>query len=194
MILTKKYLMATRSVVMLKGENIGLRPLQTEDVWLLYRWFNDRRVIEDLGARHTLFCVSMEEERKSVEKRLSSPTDRDFIIMDLENDRAIGWISLSHIDQRNAAAEAFVLIGETAEWGKGRGKEAVRMLVDHAFNVMNLHRIHLRVPEYNQRAIACFAACGFQKEGVLRDDHHHLGAYMSSYLMSILRNEGRGDR
>ncbi len=179
---------------MLKGKNIGLRPLQTEDVWLLYKWFNDRRVLEDLGARHALFCVSMEEERKSVEKRLSSPTDRDFIIMDLENDRAIGWTSLSRIDQRNAAAEVFVLIGETTEWGKGRGKEAVRMLVDHAFNVMNLHRLYLRAPEYNQRAIACFTACGFQKEGVLRDDHHHLGTYMSSHLMSVLRNEGRGDR
>jgi RimJ/RimL family protein N-acetyltransferase len=179
---------------MLKGENIGLRSLQTEDVWLLYKWSNDRRVIEDLGAQHALFCVSIEEERKSVEKRLSSPTDRDFIIMDLEKDRAIGWTSLSRIDQRNAAAKLFVLIGETSEWGKGRGKEAVNLLVDHAFNVMNLHRVSLRVPEYNQKAIACFAACGFQKEGVLRDDHHHLGAYMSSHLMSVLRSEGRGGR
>ncbi len=179
---------------MLAGKNIGLRPLQTEDVWLLYKWFNDRRVIEDLGAQRALFCVSMEEERKIVERRLSSPTDRDFIISDLENDKAIGWASLSRIDQRNAAAEVFIIIGETSEWGKGRGKEVTRMLVEHAFNVMNLHRIYLRVPEYNQRAIACFTACGFQKDGVLRDDHHHLGAYMSSHLMSALRSEGRGER
>jgi RimJ/RimL family protein N-acetyltransferase len=179
---------------MLKGKNIGLRPLQTEDVWLLYKWFNDRRVLEDLGARHALFCVAMEEERRIVERRLSSPIDRDFIVMDLGNDRAIGWVSLSHIDQRNSATELEIIIGEVSEWGKGRGREAVSVLVDHAFSVMNLHRVHLRVPEYNQRAIVCFTACGFQKEGVLRDDHHHLGAYMSSLAMSVLRNEGRGER
>ena len=174
----------------IKGKSIGLRPLRPEDIWLLYRWFNDKRVIEDLGLRHALFCVSMEEERKLMERKLNSPSDRDFIVVKLADDRSIGWISLSHIDQRNASAELNLVIGETEEWGKGFGREATMTLVDHAFNVLNVHRVHLRVTEYNERAIACFGACGFQKEGTMRDDHYHLGAFMSSHLMSVLRPEG----
>ena len=177
---------------MLEGKNIGLRPLVSEDVWLLYKWFNDRRVIEDLGARHSLFCISLDEERRIIEKKMMSATDRDFIIVDLATGRAIGWASLSHIDQRNTNAELNLIIGEVSEWGKGLGKEATRMMVDQAFNVLNLHRIHLRVTEYNKKAIACFTACGFQREGTMRDDHYHLGAYLSSYLMSSLRPECKG--
>jgi RimJ/RimL family protein N-acetyltransferase len=177
---------------MLKGNDIGLRPLVSEDVWLLYKWFNDKRVLEDLGSRHSLFCVSLDEERRIIEKKITSSTDRDFIIVDLAAGRAVGWASLSHIDQRNTSAELHLIIGETSEWGKGLGKEATRMLVEHAFNVLNLHRIYLRVTEYNKKAIACFAACGFQREGTMRDDHYHMGAYMSSYLMSVLRPERKG--
>jgi RimJ/RimL family protein N-acetyltransferase len=174
---------------MLEGKLIGLRPLQTEDVWLLYRWFNDLRVTEDLGKRRGLFSVTMEEEKRAIEKKVASAGERDFIIVTLADGTAVGVASLLGIDHRNASAELEVTIGEVREWGKGYGKEATRMLVDYAFDVLNLHRVHLTVAEYNARAIACFAACGFQKEGVLRDDHYHGGAYRSSQLMSVLREE-----
>lgn len=175
---------------MLKGVQVGLRPMESEDVWHLYRWYNDQRVLEDLGLRHALFCVSVEEERAIVEKKLSSPTNRDFIIVDLGTEKAIGWAGLSHIDLRSSSAEMDLVIAEVSEWGRGKGTEAARMLVAHAFEVMNLHRVQLRVPSYNEGAIACFTAAGFAIEGTLRDDHRHRGEFVSSHLMSVLRAEG----
>lgn len=165
----------------------------SEDAWLLYKWFNDQRVLEDMGLRHALFCVSIEEERAKVSKKLASPTDRDFIIVDLMNERPIGWAGLSHIDLRNSSAMMNVVIGEPSEWDNGKGTEATSMLVEHAFEVMNIHRLYLRVAEYNTRAIECFTASGLTIEGTMRDDHYHRGAYASSYLMSVLREEGGRD-
>jgi RimJ/RimL family protein N-acetyltransferase len=175
---------------MLRGRQIGLRPMTSEDAWLLYGWFNDDRVVKDLGLQQALFCVSMEEERTIVSTKLSSPTDRDFIAVDLAAGRAIGWVGLSHIDLRNAMAELNVVIGVPGEWDQGKGTEATRLLVDHAFEVMNLHRAYLRVPERNRRAVRCFTSAGLTVEGTLRDDHHHCGRYASSLLMSALRDEG----
>ncbi|NLT37335.1 MAG: GNAT family N-acetyltransferase [Methanomassiliicoccus sp.] len=169
---------------------MGLRPMLSEDSWLFYKWFNDQRVLADMGLKHALFCVSVEEERARIGKKLSSPTDRDFIIVDLESEHAIGWAGLSHIDLRNSTAEVNVVIGEPQEWDSGKGIEATRMLVDHAFEVMNMHRLYLRVAEYNERAIACFTTSGFTVEGTMKDDHYHHGKYASSHLMSILREEG----
>jgi RimJ/RimL family protein N-acetyltransferase len=174
---------------MLKGEQVGLRPMASEDVWHLYKWYNDRRVVEDLGLRHGLFCVSVDEERAIVEKKLTSPTNRDFIIVDLGMGKAIGWAGLSHIDLRNSSAKLDLVIGEISERGQGKEEEAARMMVAHAFEVMNLHRVYLRVPCYNDRAIACFKASGFEIEGTLRDDHHHNGELASSHIMSVLRDE-----
>jgi RimJ/RimL family protein N-acetyltransferase len=176
---------------MLKGTNVGLRPLQSEDVWSLYKWFNDQRVLESLGLRQVMFCVPLEEERRMVEARLNSSADRDFIIIDLQADRPLGWASLSHIDQRNADAELHLVIGEVSEWDNGWDEEAASLLLDHAFYAMNLHRVYARAPDYNERAVSFLTLCGFQKDGLLRDDHYHDGAYRSSYMMSRLRPEGR---
>lgn len=176
---------------MISGTKVGLRPMVSDDVWHLLRWYNDQRVLEDLGLRRGLFAVSIDEERSIVEKKLSSPTNRDFIIVDLGSDKAIGWAGLSHIDLRNSSARLDLVIGEVQEWGRGKGTEAAGMMAEHAFMVMNLHRVYLRVTCHNQRAIACFTAAGYKVEGTLRDDHYHHGGYASSHIMSAVREEGR---
>jgi RimJ/RimL family protein N-acetyltransferase len=176
--------------MMLKVMQVGLRPMESEDAWHLFKWFNDQRVLEGLGHHHALFCVSVEEERAIVEKKLTSPINRDFIVVDLGTERPIGWTGLSRIDLRNSSADLDLVIGEPSEWDKGKGTEAARTMVEHAFEVMNLHRVQLRVACHNARAIACFTASGFAVEGTLRDDHFHRGEFASSHIMSALRDEG----
>lgn len=175
---------------MLRGAKIGLRPMQTEDVWHLFKWFNDQQVLENIGRRSGLFCVSVEEERAAVEMMLTSPTNRDFMVIDLGTDMAVGWAGLSEIDLRHASARLEIVIGDPSEWDQGKGTEATRMVREHAFEVMNLHRLHLRVPCRNARAVTCFMAGGFIIEGTLRDDHFHRGRFASSYVMGALRDEG----
>lgn len=179
----------------MRGRTIGLRPLQSKDSWLLHKWFNDQRVLEDLGVHDTWFGVSMERQIQMVDERIASKRRRFFIINVLDGDRDIGLIGLDNVDERNASAELQVVIGEVDAWNRGYGREAIGVLLDHAFNSMNLHRVHLRVAAYNERAKSCYEACGFRTEGRLRHDHFHKGAYADALLMSILKDEfgGRGD-
>ena len=116
---------------MLRGERVGLRPLETQDVFSLLKWFNDQRVLEDLGAEHIFFCVSLEEEKVMVERMLRDVHAQWFIIVKLEEQEPIGIIGLTNMDERNAAAEMRVVIGEVKEWGKGMGEEAVRLLLSY---------------------------------------------------------------
>lgn len=177
---------------MLKDGTVGLRPLQTEDVWLLYRWHNDPRVSDGLGVQRPFFATSMGEERRAVERMVSSTSERGYLIMDLSADKPLGWASLTGLDRRNASAELRVVMGEPSRWGRGRGVAAVRLLLDHAFLVLNLHRIQARVPEYDRRALDCLEACGFRREGTFREDHYRRGAYRSSVLLSVLKEERGG--
>jgi RimJ/RimL family protein N-acetyltransferase len=174
---------------MIRGDRIGLRPLTTDDAWLLYGWFNDQRVLEGLGLRKAMFSLSLEEQRAIVEGKLTSPTDRDFIIVDIARERAIGWAGLTGIDLRNGAAEMNVVVGVTDELDKA-ATEAASLLVAHAFEVMNLHRVSVCVPTYNRSAIDSYAAAGLTVEGTMREDHYHHGGYGSSHIMSVLRDEG----
>lgn len=58
-----------------------------------------------------------------------------------------------------------------------------------AFEELNLHRVDLRVLEYNKRAIKCYEKCGFIKEGVEREGALIEGKYETDVFMSILDRE-----
>ena len=58
-----------------------------------------------------------------------------------------------------------------------------------AFEKMNLNRVYLRVFENNSRAIRVYERCGFQKEGVLREDHYAGGRYYNTLVMALLKHE-----
>jgi RimJ/RimL family protein N-acetyltransferase len=177
---------------MIEGKQVGLRLMESEDVWLLYRWFNDQRVLEDLGTDHGYFCVSMDQEKMAMEKMVQDRKALYFIISKLDGAIPIGVMGLANIDERNASAELRIVIGEASEWGKGLGEEAIGLLLDHAFNAKNLHRVWLRVAEYNVRAIACYRKCGFVEDGRMRHDHYHKAGWRDALLMSILSSEHRG--
>ena len=51
--------------------------------------------------------------------------------------------------------------------GKGLGTEVTTMVVEYAFGSLGLKRIDLAVLEFNERAIRCYAGCGFREVGRL---------------------------
>ncbi len=77
------------------------------------------------------------------------------------------------------------------ETGEISAEEAVRLLLDFAFNSRNMHRIWLRVAEYNRRAIRLYKRSGFVEEGRSRHDHYHKGKWQDALRMSILSSEWR---
>ena len=72
---------------------------------------------------------------------------------------------------------------------RGYGTDAIETILKYAFNKMNLHKIELRVYEFNKRALKCYEKCGFKIEGVMREDLFRDGKYHNTIFMSILRSE-----
>ncbi len=102
----------------------------------------------------------------------------------------IGHIELNNIDLRNRAATVSkVLVGNTENRGKGYGTAMVHQLLDIAFGEMDLHRVELKVFDWNEAAIHSYQKLGFVIEGHLRDYRKYGDVYWSSYLMSILAPE-----
>jgi RimJ/RimL family protein N-acetyltransferase len=177
---------------MIMGRILGLRPLQSDDAQFLYKWYNDPRVLDMLGSQRNSFCVSMDDERRQVQERMRMEHALYFMILEIEDRIPVGLAQLESIDGRNATAEINVMIGEVEKWGKGYCQESVELLLDHCFKVLNLHRVSLKVPEYNARAIDCFKHCGFQIEGRLRQDHYTKAGWRDSIVMAILKDEYGG--
>lgn len=101
----------------------------------------------------------------------------------------IGVIVLFNVDPVGRTAELGIAIGDKAYWGQGYGREAIGLLVDYAFRLLNLRRVFLRVHGRNERAIRAYRACGFVEEGRLRRHVWSNGDYDDLVLMGILRDE-----
>ena len=76
--------------------------------------------------------------------------------------------------------------GEASFQNKGYGSDAVRLLVSHGFNNLNLKRIFLHVFCTNTRAIKAYLKCGFQIEGVLKKAAFIAGEYIDVNSMAII--------
>jgi RimJ/RimL family protein N-acetyltransferase len=86
-----------------------------------------------------------------------------------------------------------ILIGDKTYWNKGYGTEALKLLLKHGFETLNLNRIFLRVYEDNPRAIHCYEKVGFVHEGRMRQGRFTKGQFVDILFMSVLREEWKTD-
>jgi RimJ/RimL family protein N-acetyltransferase len=73
--------------------------------------------------------------------------------------------------------------------GLGLGQEVTRLVLAWGFDVVDLHRVELRVLATNRRAIDCYLACGFRREGVRREAELYPDGWKDFLLMGLLQSE-----
>ena len=115
--------------------------------------------------------------------------DHVYSIVDLETDKAIGRGMLFNIQHIDGRATLGISIGEKEYWNRGYGTDAVRLLVEYGFDLLNLHNILLGVMAFNQRAIRCYEKVGFKEIGRRREARCIGGRRYDAMYMDILSHE-----
>ncbi|MGP4071751.1 GNAT family N-acetyltransferase [Piscibacillus sp. B03] len=169
---------------MFNTDRIYLRKLSKDDIKTLYKWHNDVEVFTNM--RSSLDLYNHDELEEFYDKIKEG---KSFIIVDQESQQEIGNISLVGLNFRQRHAEVLLLIGEKDYWGQGYGKEAFKLLLNYAFNELNLHRVSLKVFSFNQKAFQMYEKFGFQVEGKLREAFFRHGEWHDIYIMSLLQRE-----
>lgn len=105
----------------------------------------------------------------------------------LEGGELVGMCAIANIDNTNMRAEIGYWIGRR-HWGKGYGKEAVRLMLHFAFETLRLNRICAKVIIGNERSIRLLGSVGFEREGTAREDVFHMGRFMDDISFGIIRS------
>ncbi len=171
----------------LTGKLVRLVAVDLEqDARLIAEWDRDSEFQRLLNSEHAR-RYNPKQIKEFFEKELHSM--HFFMIQRLEDDRNIGLIDLGGFNWVTGNAWVGIGIGERDQWGKGYGSDAMRILLRHAFTVLNLNRVTLNVFEINQRGYASYRKCGFQEEGRLPGALMKAGRRYDLIYMGILRED-----
>ncbi len=151
----------------LVGELCYLSPCQPQDADKWTAWFNDLEVSLPLGDE-AYMAIGLERMQEDV-RSIVEHGEHIFSIVDLATDQLIGRGMLFALDRVNGGAMLGIVIGEKAFWNKGYGQDAVRLLLDYGFNLLNLNNVMLGAFSYNERAIQCYKKVGFREIGRRRE-------------------------
>ncbi len=172
------------------GKRIYLRPLELDDIERCVHWINNEEVNKFLvSGRLPIHKIKEETWIKNLYK---DPNNILLAISLKEKDLHIGNTGLHNISWIDRYGILGIMIGEKKFWGKGYGTEATKLMLDYAFNRLNLERVELSVYEFNERAIKCYLKAGFKEEGRLRRRRFKDGRYWDEIVMGILKEEWIG--
>lgn len=175
---------------LLQGKKVYLDRIKKADIPLLTAWWNDTTYQATL-RRDGIFMIT-EETLEEWNFQSNDVANRDFFgfaIRRNEDNQLLGNCGLMNIRWQARSCELFIGIGDAEKRGKGYGADGLRVLVNYAFQEMNMHRVGLVVSAFNTQAIQTYERVGFQHEGVMRDFVYRNGSHYDLLYMSILDHE-----
>ena len=163
--------------------SIRIRLVRREDSSTLFEWINNR----DLVVLNAPFRpISMAEHEQWFNSLGNRKNLAFFMIEDAESGLAIGSCQLNNISDVHRSAELQIRIGRLDYQNKGAGSEAVRLLIEHGFEKLKLHRIMLHVFSTNLRAMHVYKKNGFQQEGLLREAALIEGRWLDVFVFGLI--------
>lgn len=164
---------------------VYLAPFQEDDFEPLFAWMQSRDYRLDSGGfnfvsreQHRRWFVAVQQAGDSLVLSVRRNSDKGLV----------GLVQLVNINRVYSHAELRIRL-DPGQLGKGYGTAATRLLCEHAFRDLNLHRVYLHVLASNARAVRCYEKVGFQVEGRLREHCFVDGEYQDFVVLGILASE-----
>lgn len=171
----------------MRGKKVGLAVMEKADLPKFKRWLNDPKL--SLFMREFDAMLADENVLEWYEQSIHDENQIDFSIVNMDDGELVGACTLGGIDRRNSTAELRLFIGRQKFWNQGYGSEAMVLLLDYAFNVLNLHSVYLKVNSINKSAIHVYKKLGFQMAGKRRQARAYLRKYYDLYFMDMIAEE-----
>ncbi|MCM1990601.1 GNAT family N-acetyltransferase [Oceanirhabdus seepicola] len=173
------------SAIKLENDNIILRQPIKEDIAIRAKLGINKECVMMCGGNiSNLGGFTMDDAIKWYEKIIQHPCK--WVIE--YNGTCIGVVGLRPYKEDNKARFS-IEIYDYNVYGCGIGTNVTKMVLKHAFEVLEYHKVYLRVLDYNTRAIKCYEKCGFIKEGIDREGALINGTYCSDIYMGIIKSD-----
>lgn len=172
----------------ISAQRLRLRQLRHEDAEDLFAVFSDREVVR-YWSRPPLADVAA---ASAMIGRIIKCADEGSLlqwgVVRIEDDRVIGTCTLADIDLDHLRASVGYALRRSV-WGQGLAREAVRVMIGFAFEVLGLHRLAADCDPRNAASLRLLDELGFVREGVARECYFVVDEWQDSVQFGLLRRE-----
>ncbi|WP_405176300.1 GNAT family protein [Paenibacillus sp. FSL H8-0261] len=175
---------------MTKILNVYIRPLTLSDaVELLNLEKKNQTFFESHSVTRPENYWTLETHKELIEKweeNTRKDIQYEFGIFQINNDVLIGTISLFHVVRGPCQSATLGYSLDQEHNGKGYTTEAVNLVVNYAFEILNLHRIEAGVMPDNLGSMRVLEKAGFHKEGIAIKNVEINGRWEDHQILAIL--------
>jgi len=168
----------------IQGKLLRLRPPRAEDAATMVGWFEDMEVTHFLFVR---MAMSLEQEKEWLEARAKDPDSINWVVE--VDGRTVGSTGIQMIDWKNGFGTTGTVIGDKTVWGKGVGRELMRLRAEFLFTNTPLRKLKSGYLDGNVASGRAQAACGYVQVGRWRKDRFVDGEWRDVILTELLREE-----
>ncbi len=176
-----------------EGSLIRLAPLDHDkDAEIESRWTHNPAFMRMMftDPMRPLSVSQVKKKYEALEKEVEEGKNLfHFRIRTRQEDRLVGFGEVHWVMWAAQTGYVRLGIGDPADWRKGYGRDALRLLLRFAFSELNLHRLTAIIPEYNQPALALFTSAGFVEEVRRREALARDGRRWDALNLGLLRSE-----
>jgi diamine N-acetyltransferase len=146
------------------SKHIGLRAAEPTDAQLIYRWENDQTVWR---VSDTIAPFSMHHIEQFILQNNDLYANRQLRMMidQLETRKTVGCIDLYDFDPFHERAGVGIMI-EAGAQGQGLASQALLLLEDYAFGVLQLNQLFCLIGQDNEQSIKLFVKSGYIQCGL----------------------------
>lgn len=147
---------------------ISLRPLEPEDIELLYQWENNIEIWEVSNtktpfSKHILAQYILESAKDIYE------TKQLRLIIQNEELKPVGAIDMFDFEPYHLRAGIGILIHNNQDKNKGYASSALKALSKYSFEILGLKQLYANISADNPVSIKLFEKCGFKEIGTKKD-------------------------
>ncbi len=175
--------------IILENDRVLLRPLLIEDIENLSPF----SIYEpDLWTYSLVPASGLENLKKYVDLALEArqnKTSYPFIVFDKQTNKYAGSTRFYDFQEHHQTTQlGYTWYGKDFH-GTGLNKNCKYLLLEFAFERLNLERVEFRADANNARSIAAMKSIGCTYEGILRSNCASLTDRRDSIVFSILKSE-----
>jgi len=180
-------------MTVLEGRAVRLRPPAPADLEGIFAWYNDPEIV----APFDRFSVdTFDGFAGSVKAAPADPASLAprFVVETRQPSEVVGAVGHYRPHPVLEMIDVWYVLGKPEARGRGLGREAVGLLVDHLFGTEPVDRVGATCDVANVPSIRLLEGLRFRREGTLRSALFHHGSWHDVHVYGLTRAEHRAAR